>query len=210
MRFFLLGITKDNHAVASILYEKNPLAEIGILVSEGEARVGTRIANLLIAGYIEALEATSVSRQLICAVPDPLRRMTIADKIPAGWSFATAIDRDAYIAPSATVGNGTIVHAKAMLASDARVGEHCIIGPGVVLDRGAVVESYCTIGPRVVVGQETVIKTGSKIGDGAVVAGGIEVGPWSEVGTGSVALSTVPPGTQAQGNPAKAKRHGAI
>lgn len=59
--------------------------------------------------------------------------------------FATIIHPTAYVAPSAEIGEGTVVLANAVIQADAVIGKHCIINANVTIDHDAVVEDFvCT------------------------------------------------------------------
>lgn len=203
MRFYLVGTTIDYHSIASILYERNPLAEVSIVTERGGAKTGTRIQNLFVVTYLEGLAVMPNRAQILLVSPDPLTRLTTLSKIPKEFQYTSACHPTAYVAKSATINHDTIIQPKALIGERVVIGPHTMIGSGVVVDHGAELGSFVTIDSGAVIGGGAVIGTGSRIQSGAIIAGGTRIGAWSEVAAGSVVLTNIPEGTRAEGNPAK-------
>lgn len=82
----------------------------------------------------------------------------------------------AFIAPSATVGVGTVVLPRAVVQTGTRIGRGVILHPGAVVDHDAVIEDGVYLGPGAVVSSGAVVRRGQLLLAGAVVAKGAVVG----------------------------------
>lgn len=106
------------------------------------------------------------------AVGDNKSRKREVEKLP-DHRFATLIHPKSYVAPTATIGEGSVIMAGAIVQADARVGKHCILNSRAILDHDSVAEDYVHIAP------------------GAIVCGGVSLGEGAFVGAGSVVIQYV-------------------
>ncbi|SEJ29250.1 transferase hexapeptide (six repeat-containing protein) [Myroides marinus] len=83
--------------------------------------------------------------------------------------FATVIHPTAYVAPSAEIGEGTVVLANAVIQADAKIGKHCIINANVTVDHDAIVEDYVCTYPAAYVAGFARITEGQTLKPGQVV-----------------------------------------
>ena len=94
----------------------------------------------------------------VCALGEPEMRKKYVDMILArGGKFISVIHPRAYIAPSATIGVGSIIAPNASVSSNTAIGKHvyiglnsaishdCSIGDFVSVSPGATVPGWCTI-----------------------------------------------------------------
>lgn len=93
--------------------------------------------------------------------------------------LATIVSPNAYVSPSALLGEGTIVMHRALVNSSARVGDNVIINTFALVEHDASIGSHCHISTA------------------AVVNGGVEVGAGSFIGSNAVVVQNaiVPEGT---------------
>jgi sugar O-acyltransferase (sialic acid O-acetyltransferase NeuD family) len=109
----------------------------------------------------------------------------------------------AVVAPSASIGHGSMIVAGAVLNPDARVGNHCIINTGATVDHDCVIGDYAHIAPGVNLAGGVKVGEGALIGIGACVLPGITIGDWAIVGAGACVIRPVPAGITVVGVPAK-------
>lgn len=123
--------------------------------------------------------------------------------LAAGFEVATLLHASAVVAPTARVGEGSVVMALAAVNPDAE------IGVGAILNTGSTVEHDCRVGrfvhlsPKCVLGGAAQVGDRTHVGMGAVVFPGIVVGASVRVGAGSVVHRTVPDGLTVVGVPAR-------
>ena len=73
------------------------------------------------------------------------------------------------IAPSARVGEGTVIAPGVFIGEGVEIGDDCIVGPGVVIGRGVQIEHKARLGPHVsishaLIGDRCIIHAGTRIG----------------------------------------------
>jgi UDP-3-O-[3-hydroxymyristoyl] glucosamine N-acyltransferase len=82
------------------------------------------------------------------------------------------------IAPSARVGEGTVIAPGVFLGEGVEIGDDCVVGPGVVIGRGVQIGRKALLGPHVsishaLIGDRCIIHAGTRIGqDGFGFVGG--------------------------------------
>jgi sugar O-acyltransferase (sialic acid O-acetyltransferase NeuD family) len=118
-------------------------------------------------------------------------------------TYAQAIHPSALIAPTATIGEGTVVLHGAVVQPNARLGRHVLINTAASVDHDCVVEDYAHISPHATLSGHVHIGEGTHIGAGAVLIPKIRVGRWCRVGAGAVVVRDLPDHCTAVGNPAR-------
>lgn len=86
-----------------------------------------------------------------------LRSKWIADVVNAGFKLPTLIHPTAYVSPSATIGEGSIVIAKAA------VNTNVVIDKGCIINHGALVDHDSFIGECAHINTGAIIKAASKV-----------------------------------------------
>lgn len=117
--------------------------------------------------------------------------------------IVTAIHPRAYIAPSASVGRGSVVFPGATVCVDATIGENVIVATNSSIDHESVIGDHVLISAGVVIGSHVSVGHGTLLAIGATVASYIDVGDRSLIAAGSVVVDDVPPGTSVRGLPAR-------
>jgi acetyltransferase EpsM len=119
----------------------------------------------------------------------------------AGW--AKVIHRAAWVSPSATIGDGTVLMAGALVQSGARIGAHCVVNTGAIIEHDAEIGDFALVGPGAVVGGGARIGSGSFVGLGACVRDHRTIGEEALVAMGAVVVSDIPDGARVKGSPAR-------
>ncbi|MCG8512368.1 MAG: acetyltransferase [Rhodospirillales bacterium] len=134
------------------------------------------------------------------------RRNLFEKGLEAGLKPATIRHASATRAPSARVGEGSVLLAGAILNPD------CAIGRNVIVNTGAIVEHDCRIGDHAMIAPGAVVLGRARIGAGAFVGAGavirqdIPVGDYAVIGAGAVVLDPVPDNQRVAGVPARAMK----
>lgn len=117
--------------------------------------------------------------------------------------WATIVHDRAWISPSASVGEGSVVLAGAIVNTGALVGRHAIVNTRAVVEHDVVLGNHVHVGPGAVVGGGARVGEGAVVGLGALVRDHVHVGPGATVGMGAVVVADVPSGTVVAGSPAR-------
>ncbi len=116
----------------------------------------------------------------------------------------------AIIAPTARIGEGTIVLHGAIVQANARVGRHVLVNTAASVDHDCLVGDFAHVSPHATLCGHVEMGEGTHVGAGAVLIPRVRVGRWCRVGAGAVVIRDLPDGVTAVGNPARIlpDRHG--
>jgi sugar O-acyltransferase (sialic acid O-acetyltransferase NeuD family) len=136
----------------------------------------------------------------------PGHRWTLArDAVAHGFTtFATVIDPTAYLASTATIGEGTVVTQAASVGAEATLGRATCLNTGTIVGHHARLADYAATGPGAVLCGYAALERGAFVGAGAIVNPQISIGANAVVASGSVVRRDVPEHTLVAGNPAVA------
>mgnify|MGYP000016070879 CR=1 FL=1 len=88
----------------------------------------------------------------------------------SGCALLTLVHATAYVSPTATIGQGTIVLPHAVVNTGVKIGKGCLINCGAIVDHGCVIEDGVHLCLGAVVKAENRIAALRKIEAGEVVA----------------------------------------
>lgn len=120
-----------------------------------------------------------------------------------GYPPFTVAHRRAFVAASATVGEGCQILAFAAICADARLGDAVIVNTSASIDHDCVVGDGVHVAPGARLAGEVVVGDFAFIGTGAVILPRIHIGEGAIVGAGAVVTKNVPNSATVIGNPAK-------
>ncbi len=112
-----------------------------------------------------------------------------------GFSLPTLVDRQASVAGSAELGEGSQVFATAVVASAARIGRGVIVNTGVIVSHDCTIGDYTHLAPGATLAGEVEVGEGTLVGMGVTAHLGIRIGSRAVIGNGSVLRQDVPEGT---------------
>jgi sugar O-acyltransferase (sialic acid O-acetyltransferase NeuD family) len=174
------AIERNDGFVVACVADDRPQPGASLL---GHAVIGGREALLARRGGIDSV---------IVAIGDNRSRLEVAGWLLAqGFVLQSVVHPAATVAPSASIGAGTLIMPGAVVNADTR------IGPNAIINSGAVVEHDCDVGEGVHVAPGAVLCGGAcvgacaLVGAGAVVLPGVKVGPARLVKAGTVATRNV-------------------
>ncbi len=123
----------------------------------------------------------------------------------AGAHWATIVHANAWVSPTAHLGEGVFVSAGAVVNTGARVERHAVINTSAVVEHDVVVEAFAHLAPGAVIGGGARIGSHAYVGLGARVRDHVAIGEGATIGMGAVVVGPVPPNVVVIGNPAKAQ-----
>lgn len=146
----------------------------------------------------------SADSQLIIAIGDNATRQQIQSQmITAGWAMANIIHPQAWVSPSATLGQGIYVGPMAVINSQANVEDGVIVNSASVVEHHAQLEAFCHICPRAAMAGHVRIGSLTLLGTGAAVRPRISIGRRCIIGAGAAVVCDIPDDITATGVPAR-------
>jgi sugar O-acyltransferase (sialic acid O-acetyltransferase NeuD family) len=150
--------------------------------------------------------AVQPQHRFVIAVGDPALRQALVEQIAArGGRFARLIHPLAYVAPSASVGEGCILAPFSFLGVGAKLEAHVVINTHASIGHDVTLSPYCVLSPLCVVGGRSRLGKGVFMGSRALIVPQRTIGRGSKIAAGAVVLHDVPEGSLAVGNPAKVR-----
>ena len=125
------------------------------------------------------------------------------EDLPVPARFEQAVHPSALIAPTAVIGEGSVVLHGAIVQPNATIGRHVLVNTAASIDHDCVVGDFVHVSPHATLCGHVQVGEGTHIGAGAVVIPKVRIGRWCRVGAGAVVLSDLPDHVTAVGNPAR-------
>jgi acetyltransferase EpsM len=140
---------------------------------------------------------------VVVAVGDNRARRAMTERLLAGERLATAIHPRACVAPSAIIGEGSVICAGAVVAPRVNIGRGVIINTKASVDHDSVVGDFAHVSAGATVGGQAHIGEETLIALGASVASRMTVGAGTIVGSGAVVVAHIPDDVVVFGVPAR-------
>jgi len=196
-RIVIVGAGGQGAIVADILHNA-----VGF-VDDDPKRAGTTVLDLPVLGPIAALSRIEHDA-VVVAIGDNRHRRAITERLYAeGERLATVIHPFASVAPSATIGAGSMLSAGALLLPRAAIGRGVILNTKASADHDSVVGDFAHLAPGATVGANVHVGAETLVALGASVISGIAVGARTVIGAGAVVVRDLPDDVTALGVPAR-------
>ncbi len=181
------------------------VAELGIEVrgiyDDDPVKQGALVGSARVIGTVSRIDGSAGERAII-AIGDNRTRAEKAGTL-TGCQWVTAIHPRAYVHPSVSVGEGTVIFAGAVIQPGTVIGRHCIVNTNAAIDHDCVIGDYSHIGPGVCLAGNVTVGEGTFLGVGAVAVMGAAIGAWSIIGAGAAVIRNIPGNATAVGVPAR-------
>lgn len=109
----------------------------------------------------------------------------------------------AFISPSASIADGSVVFAQAAINIHAHVGASTIINTGATVDHDCHLGDFVHISPGANLGGNVTVGQRSWVGIGAAVRQGMTIGADAVIGAGATVVNAIPDGHTVVGSPAR-------
>ena len=172
-------------------------------VDDTPGLVGTTVLGLAVLAPISSLGDVGHDAVIVALGDNQARREMTERLLASGERLATAIHPRACIAPSASIGEGSMISAGVIVTPRAAVGRGVILNTGASVDHDSVVGDFAHVSAGATVGARCHIGAEALIAIGATVVSMMTVGARTIIGSGAVVVSPIPAGVVAFGVPAR-------
>lgn len=161
----------------------------------------------VLAGFGEAESCLKEFTNFFVAVGDNRLRLELLNRyLDRGHKSPPLVHPTAWIAPSATLGEGTLAGPKSVVHVNAQVGRACIVNTAATVDHDCVLEDGVHLSPGVHLAGEVRIGRETMVGVGTAVANRVTIGRNAVIGAGSAVVEDIPENVTAAGVPARILR----
>ncbi|MAT90295.1 MAG: acetyltransferase [Flavobacteriaceae bacterium] len=166
------------------IYDDNPSHEtiLGIPVKKRTATSEAADA------FCVTIGNNAIRKKLVAALPGP---------------FPSFVHTSAAVYPSASIGEGTLVHPLAVLDAEVTIGNFCIINNHSTVSHNVHVGDFCHIAIQAAIAGGVTIGEGTLVGAGSVILPEISIGKNVIIGAGAIVTKNIPDNVTVYGNPAK-------
>ena len=189
------------------LMDRAGICPLAGLVDDNPALHGTKVEGLPVLGNVDKLAAYirvyRIHRAVIAMGDNALRKRFAEHARSLGLRLPVLIHPNAYVSPSAQLGEGTVVMAGAVVSAHAKLGELCIVNTRTSIDHDCELGDCVHIGPGATLTGNVTVGNETTIGAGSTVIPGLIVGDSSIVGAGATVIRDVPSNTTVVGCPAR-------
>jgi sugar O-acyltransferase (sialic acid O-acetyltransferase NeuD family) len=172
-------------------------------VDDTPGLAGTDVLGLPVLGPIASLRDVGHDAVIVALGDNRARRAMTERLLAGGERLATAIHPRACVAPSAIIGEGSVICAGAIVSPRVVIGRGIIINTKASVDHDSVVDDFAHVSAGATVGARTQIGAEALIALGATVISGMTVGARTIIGAGAVVVSPIPADVVAFGVPAR-------
>jgi acetyltransferase EpsM len=203
----ILGSRIYAEEVADLVAQTGAHEVVGFVENMDRSRCDNELLGLPV-HWIDEIAPYAGSHGVVCALGTNARRGFIEQVEALGFDFATVVHPAATIAPSASLGAGSIAAPGVVVGARTTIGDHVILNRGVLVGHHTTVGRFVTISPGANVAGKVTVGDGAYVGMGATVLDNISVGGGAVVGAGAVVTRDVPDNTQVLGVPARPVKQG--
>lgn len=133
-------------------------------------------------------------------------RLKVAEMLVArGARLATVVHPTAWVAPTATLGEGVAVAPFVCIGPGVRIGDLALLNTYASLGHDATLGRCCVLASYAVATGHSALEEQVFLATHAVVTPGTRVGAGARISAGAVVFHDVPAGALAAGNPARAR-----
>jgi len=194
-RIVILGAGRHGAIVADILRDR-----AAGFVDDAPLLHGTTVLGVRVFASLAEIEHDGV----IVAIGDNALRRTVTGRVvSAGERLATAIHPFASVAPSATIGEGSMLCAGAIVLPRATLGRGVLVNTKASIDHDCVIGDFAHLAPAATLGGDVRAGAETLVGPGATVVSGISIGARAVIGAGAVVVRDVPEDVTVWGVPAR-------
>jgi sugar O-acyltransferase (sialic acid O-acetyltransferase NeuD family) len=181
--------------------------EIAGIIDKKE-KVGQKVLGYDIIGsdddLLELRKEYSHALITIGQIKSPRLRESVFKKLKSlDYNLDPIIASTAYVSPSASIGEGTIVMHQVMVNTKTTIGDNCILNTKALIEHDVEVASHCHISTASVINGDCKIGEGCFIGSNATLSNNIQVCKETIISMGAIVRKNIETKGVYTGNPAK-------
>jgi acetyltransferase EpsM len=203
----VLGTTPFSLEIADVAAATGRFEVAGFVENLDRGRCAQQLAGLPV-HWIDDAAGLAPTHLAVCGIGTTRRSIFVEQASRLGFRFATVVHPTAYVSPTSTLGEGTIVSAAVAVAAYTTIGRHVLLNRGCLVGHHTLVGDYCSLQSGANVAGSCRIGEATFIAMGAVVVDHLSVGSHSIVGAGAVVVEDVPDNVQVVGVPARIVKEG--
>jgi sugar O-acyltransferase (sialic acid O-acetyltransferase NeuD family) len=198
------GFARETVGLVSALNAREAIWDLVGFLDDDEQLHGTSVGGVHVIGGIDWARDHDVRVAVCTGSPaNYTSRARVVQRLgPEPDRYATLIHPTAVLAPSVSVGAGSVIHALTVATGDAQIGGHVAVMPTAVITHDDVIDHFVTIAAGVLLAGGVHVEVGAYLGSGSRVREQRTIGAWSLVGMGAIVTRDVPPGEVWTGSPA--------
>jgi sugar O-acyltransferase (sialic acid O-acetyltransferase NeuD family) len=167
--------------------------------------LGKSILGITVLGPVAALADIGHDAVFVALGDNRGRRAMTERLLAAGEHLVTVIHPFSCVAPSARVGEGSMIAAGAVLAPRVELGRGTLLNTNASVDHDSVVGDFAHVSAGAIVGAKVRIGEETLIALGASVTSGMKIGARTLIGSGAVVVRDIPDDVVAWGAPARVR-----
>lgn len=189
------------------LMDRAGICPIAGLVDDDPELQDTKLDGIPVLGTIDRLPSLCRVHRIhraVIAVGNNAHRRKLAEYARSlGLRLPVLIHPNAFVSPTAHLGDGTVVLAGAVVSAYAQIGELCIINTRASVDHDCQIGDCVHIAPGVTLTGSVTVGNGVLVGAGATIIPEICIGDEAIVGAGATVIHDVASQTTVVGCPAR-------
>ena len=207
MRVVLIGA--GGHARVVLDAARSQGLDVAAAIDMDVSKQGHQIDGVPIVGderELPALRSTGISAAILGVGSidvGPRRAELFARIAQAGFQLPVVRHASSVVAPTASIGDGTVVFANVVVNPGTRIGRNVILNTAALVDHDCLVGDHVHISPGARLAGGVRIGEGSHIGIGATVIQGLRIGERVLIAAGAVVVRDVDDGSRIAGVPGR-------
>jgi sugar O-acyltransferase (sialic acid O-acetyltransferase NeuD family) len=189
------GFARETAEAVRAINAVTPRWELLGYVDDNADLKGVEIQGLPVLGPVAMVQDLDSASVVVCTGrPDNYfsrKRIVGRLELPPG-RYATVVHPTAHLAPSTSVGRGSVILAGVVTTASVHIGRHVMVMPGAVFTHDDHLANFVTVASRVCLGGGVRIGEGAYLGAGALVRESRTIGAWALVGMGAVVTENIP------------------
>jgi sugar O-acyltransferase (sialic acid O-acetyltransferase NeuD family) len=206
LKIVILGAGGHAKVIAEVIWAINqiePQYELIGFLDDDLGLVRNAIAPVPLIGSLDSLKLTRCDAVIVGIGDNLTRERIFNDAVEKGKYVATLVHPRAFVAPSAEIGQGSVLCVGAIVNTGAKVGKNVIVNTGATVDHHNNILDHVHLAPGVHLGGTVNVGEGTFLGIGAAVLPNLSIGSAVTIGAGAVVTKNLPNNVTAVGVPAK-------